>query len=96
MTAAAALPDLAPFELQAKLGCGSVGEVWRAHDHDRLIAVKLINEPDNPQQRRSLETEIRALGCLDHPAIPALYSFDLDGARPYIVMEYLAGEPFHR
>jgi len=96
MTTGAALPNLAPFELEAKLGSGSVGEVWRAHDHDRLAAVKLINEPDDPQQRRSLETEIRALGCLEHPAIPALYTFDLQSERPYIVMEYLEGAPFHR
>lgn len=87
---------LRPFELETKLGCGTVGEVWRAQMDGRIVAVKLINDPANARQRRSLETELQALGCLDHPAIPTLYACALDGERPYIVMEYIAGEPFHR
>ena len=84
------------FELETKLGCGSVGEVWRAQLDGRMVAVKLINDPANARQRHSLETELQALGCLEHPAIPALYGSDLEGERPYIVMEYIPGEPFHR
>ncbi|MBK8033560.1 MAG: protein kinase [Chloroflexi bacterium] len=84
------------FELETKLGCGSVGEVWRAQVDGRMVAVKLINDPANARQRHSLETELQALNCLEHPAIPALYGFDLEGERAYIIMEYIAGEPFHR
>ncbi|MDZ4764654.1 MAG: protein kinase [Chloroflexota bacterium] len=81
--------------LQTKLGSGSVGEVWRALAERGDVAIKFINQPDDPQQRKSLETEMNALRQLDHPAIPTLYDFDLDGERPYISMEYVAGEPFH-
>jgi len=84
------------FELHTKLGTGSVGEVWRAQVDGRTVAVKFINHADDPRQRQSFETEIAALRCLDHPAVPALYDSDLRCERPYIMMEFIAGEPFHR
>ncbi len=84
------------YELQAKLGSGTVGEVWRALSNQHVVAIKFINQPDDKQQRKSIETEINALRCLDHPAVPTLYDFDLDCDRPHIIMEYVEGEPFHR
>jgi serine/threonine protein kinase len=75
--------------------------VWRAQDGTRVVALKFMNErlmnsDDAEQHRDNLETEIRALRLIQHPNIPALYDHDLDFARPYLVMEYVEGQPYDR
>jgi serine/threonine protein kinase len=89
------------YVLEQRLGSGASGEVWRAGDGTRVVAMKfmnqqLVNSEAAAQYRDHLDMEIRALGRLSHPHIPALYDHDLTFARPYLVMEYVEGQPYDR
>ncbi len=89
------------YTLEQRLGSGASGEVWRAHDGARVVALKFMNEQlmnseDAEQHRDNLATEIGALRLIQHPNIPALYDHDLDFERPYLVMEYVEGQPYDR
>jgi len=83
------------YVLQERLGRGAAGEVWRALEGSREVAIKFMNLPDNEQEReryrKSLESEVKALGKLQHPHIPALYDYDLQSERPYLAMQYVGG-----
>jgi serine/threonine protein kinase len=82
------------YELQAMLGAGGMGEVWRAHDHRlaRSVAVKLLNitAPD-ARLRQRFEREARAAASFSHPNAVTVYDFGEEGDRPYIVMELVEG-----
>lgn len=89
------------YVLEQRLGSGASGEVWRAQDGTRVVALKFMNEQlmngdDADQHRDNLETEIHALRLIQHPNIPGLYDHDLDFERPYLVMEYVEGQPYDR
>jgi eukaryotic-like serine/threonine-protein kinase len=89
------------YTLDQRLGSGASGEVWRAQDGTRVVALKFMNEQlmnsdDADQHRDNLATEIHALRLIRHPNIPALYDHDLDFERPYLVMEYVEGQPYDR
>jgi serine/threonine protein kinase len=78
------------YILQEMLGRGAAGEVWRAVQTGREVAIKFVNMGDE-KYRKSLEAEVKALRKLQHPHIPALYDYDLRGERPYIVMQHIDG-----
>ena len=82
-----------------------MGVVYRARDPkiDRLVAIKTISlagqEPEEEQAyRERFVQEARAAGRLSHPAIVAIFDAgeDPETHEPYLVMEYVAGEPLSR
>lgn len=82
------------YILQEKIGVGSSGEVWKAYDGNEFVAIKFMHDnllasKSVEKHRQRLEREINSLKILSHPHIPALHDFDLEYARPYIVMEYV-------
>ena len=94
---------LGPYEIQAALGAGGMGEVYRARDTrlDRTVAVKIL--PDtlatDPQLRERFDREARAVAALNHPHICTLHDIGEQAADPpaqlplhYLVMELLEGE----
>ena len=85
------------FRLQALLGQGAVGRVFRAEDTTlhRRVALKLINTHDrdgqiNPQADQFL-TEARAAAALEHPHIVQIFEAGESGSLCYIAMELLEG-----
>jgi eukaryotic-like serine/threonine-protein kinase len=79
------------------LGEGGMGIVYLASrdDLDRQVAIKLLRDAGLSPARNVLFTvEQRTLAQLTHPSITRLYDADVtpDGT-PYIVMEYVEGEP---
>jgi eukaryotic-like serine/threonine-protein kinase len=64
---------LGPYEIQAVLGSGGMGDVYKARDTrlDRTVAIKILRTPDANLQQR-FEREARAISALDHPHICAL------------------------
>jgi serine/threonine-protein kinase len=79
------------YLLEAKIGGGTFGEVWRAHHHvwaDQLVAVKI---PTNPQYLRDLQREGCAIHGLVHPNIVRAIGFDPYAETPYLTMEYVPG-----
>ncbi|MDP6373474.1 MAG: hypothetical protein QF463_15070 [Vicinamibacterales bacterium] len=69
---------LGPYAIDAPLGAGGMGEVYRAHDPtlQRTVAIKVLAEQDEDASTRLLQ-EARAASALNHP--PHLH--DLRGRR---------------
>jgi eukaryotic-like serine/threonine-protein kinase len=87
---------LGPYEILSPIGAGGMGEVYRARDTrlGRTVAIKILPGflSHDPERRRRLNMEARAVSSLSHPNICALFDIgDQDGVA-YLVMEYLEGE----
>ncbi|MEI9936498.1 MAG: serine/threonine-protein kinase [Pseudomonadota bacterium] len=84
------------YRLEALLGEGGMGSVWRACNvHlDLTVAIKLIRaDLDRGELRARLQLEARAAAKLGHPAIVRVYDVgESELGDPFIVMEYLRGE----
>jgi eukaryotic-like serine/threonine-protein kinase len=87
---------LGPYEIQATLGAGGMGEVYKARDTrlDRTVAVKIMPAAlaHDPQFRERFDREARAISQLDHPNICTLYDVGDEAGTSYLVMQYLEGE----
>src|SRR5258706_3536324 len=87
---------LGPYEIQASIGAGGMGEVYRAHDArlDRTVAIKVLPASFSADRDRlqRFAQEARAAAALNHPNILSIFDIgDEDGA-PYVVSELLEGE----
>ena len=87
---------LGPYEIQAPLGAGGMGEVYKAKDTrlGRTVAVKVLPAAlsEDAELRERLEREAKTISSLSHSHICALYDVGKEGATDYLVMEYLEGE----
>jgi len=85
-----------PYEIQAPLGAGGMGEVYRARDTriGREVAVKVLPAAfaSDPDRLRRFEQEARAAGSLNHPNILVLHDVGTQDGIPYLVTELLEGE----
>lgn len=81
------------YELQARIGQGGMGTVYKAYDPTlhRLVALKAISLVD-PEQRRRFQQEARAAGRLNHPHIVTVYDVGEVADLAYIVMELIEGQ----
>jgi Tol biopolymer transport system component/predicted Ser/Thr protein kinase len=79
--------QIGPYRIEARLGAGGMGEVYRAHDTRlrRDVAVKV----SAAQFTERFEREARAIAALNHPNICTLY----DVGPNYLVMELVEGKP---
>ena len=83
------------FTIVRRLGEGGMGIVSLAYDEklDRKVALKVIRQGfcDQPDHRRRLLREARALARLSHPNVVAIYEVGEYCGRPYLAMEYVEG-----
>jgi len=87
------------YRLEARLGRGGMGVVWRATDQllGRGVAVKelpldeTLSATDARRQRDRTLREARALAQLSHPHIIVVHDVVEDDERPYIVLELIDG-----
>src|SRR5687768_15296377 len=87
---------IGPYQLIDRLGDGGLGEVYLAEQEEpirRKVALKLIKtEMNTLEVAARFESEIKAVGILDHPNIArALDAGTVGDGRPYCVMEYIPG-----
>src|SRR5260370_11837024 len=70
--------------------------VWRGRDQvlDRMVAVKLIHEhlADDTRFVEMFRSEARHAASLTHPNVVALHDWGVDGATPFMVMEFVEGQ----
>ncbi|HEX8295518.1 MAG TPA: serine/threonine-protein kinase [Chthoniobacteraceae bacterium] len=79
------------FELQAVLGTGGMGAVYRAHDANlnRDVALKLLQREhsDNPALIESLASEASVTASINHPHVVKVYTTGTDHGIFFIAME---------
>ncbi|WP_330459357.1 serine/threonine protein kinase [Streptomyces sp. NBC_00820] len=89
------------YRLEARIGRGGMGVVWRATDQvlGRRVAVKELGPDDDARSadealRRRERTfrEARAVAQLRHPHIIVVHDVVEQDERPYIVMELIDGD----
>ncbi len=85
--------SLGPYQIDAPLGAGGMGEVYKATDTrlDRTVAIKVLPEhvAADPDLKR-FEREARTVAALNHPHICTLYDIGKEGETDFLVMEYLS------
>ena len=82
------------YALEALLGSGGMGEVWRGIDEDldRPVAVKVLREHFADQELAGrFRREARIAAQLRHPGITTVYDIGSDDGCLFIVMELLHG-----
>jgi serine/threonine protein kinase/tetratricopeptide (TPR) repeat protein len=87
---------LGHYEVEALLGAGGMGEVYRARDLrlDRTVAIKALPQgfARDPERLARFEREAKLLASLAHPNIAGIYGLqDADGS-VYLVLEFVDGE----
>lgn len=87
---------LGPYEIQSPLGAGGMGEVYRAKDSrlDRTVAIKVLPShlSEDPELKRRMEREAKAISALQHANICTLYDVGTQDGTNFLVMEYLEGQ----
>ena len=82
-----------------RVGGGGMGSVYQARDKrlaERLCAVKEMIEmfADQAQRAKAVEDfkrEAEVLAQLDHPSIPTVFDYFIEGGRYYLVMRWIGG-----
>src|SRR6266542_1916489 len=86
---------LGPYLIDAQLGAGGMGQVYRARDTrlDRLVAIKVIAPQitADPVARGRFEREAKIVSSLDHPNICAVYDVGEHDDTAFLVMQHLEG-----
>jgi serine/threonine protein kinase len=86
--------DVGPYRIEALLGTGGMGIVYRAHDRQlaRTVAIKMVDRRhSNGDSTRWLLQEARLAAALSHPGICSVHEVGYFGDQPFIVMEHVEG-----
>jgi hypothetical protein len=94
----AAGTTIGPYRLLRPLGEGGMAIVWLAQRadaaHQRPVALKLPLLAGRPRVfAERFERERRILSALAHPNIAAVLDAGVDGAQPWLALEYVDGRP---
>lgn len=87
------------YNIVSRLGKGSMGEVFLAHDPhiDRKVALKVLQK-DHLTSKAIVNRfikEAKAIGRLSHPGIVGVYDVGKDHGTIFIAMEFLEGKPLN-
>jgi Tol biopolymer transport system component len=87
---------LGRYQVDAPLGMGGMGEVYRARDTrmGRSVAIKVLPQSfaDDPGRIARFEREAQAAGLLNHPNVLTVYDVGSDNGCAYLVSELLEGQ----
>src|SRR5205823_6725526 len=81
------------YRLGERLGQGTMGQVFLAHDErlDRTVAIKFLLDV-RPEARERFAIEARAIARLSHPNVVSVFRVGEAFGRPYLVSEFVAGK----
>jgi serine/threonine-protein kinase len=86
---------LGAYRVEANIGSGSMGDVFRGIDTglNRRVAIKILSEKhrDSPELRARFIREGRAVAAISHPHVVQVFATGTFDERPYIAMEFLEG-----
>jgi serine/threonine protein kinase len=87
---------LGPYEIQAAIVVGGMGEVYEARDTrlDRTVAIKVLPAEisADPDRRARFKREAKTIAGLSHPHICTLFDVGEHEGSLFLVMELLDGE----
>lgn len=87
------------YTIQEELGRGGFGITYRAihHSLNQRVVIKTLRWPETnsgkTQQLRQFQAEARRLAQCQHPNIVNVTDFFVEGERPYLVMDFIPGQP---
>ena len=91
--------QLGPYRLLGELGRGGMGAVYLAEradaQYEKRVAIKVVKQGmDTQAVLEQFRRERQILASLEHPHIARFLDGGTTGdGRPYVVMEYVAGQP---
>src|SRR2546427_11508715 len=86
--------QLGPYRIEAALGAGGMGVVYRALDTklNRPVAIKfLADDVADAAARRRFQREAQMASSLNHPHILTVYDADEIEGKQYLVTEFVDG-----
>ncbi len=87
---------LGVYQIEARIGAGGMGEVYRARDTKlgRDVAIKVLPShlTADPDRRARLAREARMLATLNHPHIAQIYGLEESDGIQALVLELVSGE----
>src|SRR5205814_9268546 len=87
---------LGHYRIEAKLGEGGMGVVYRAFDThlDRPVAIKILRADaiTSPERKRRFLQEAKAASALNHPNIIHIYDISSSEGTDFIAMEFVPGK----
>jgi predicted ATPase len=88
--------NLGPYQIEALLGFGGMGEVYRARDArpGRIVAIKILPAEfsANIDRLDRFQREARSASALNHPNIVTIHDLGQEGSTHYIAMELIEGK----
>lgn len=87
------------YQIQAHLGTGGMGEVYRVLDLEQgqECALKILNTMvDQKAVHRRFHREFQVLNRFQHPRLVRTYTWGFAEERPYFTMEYLPGKTLEK
>jgi serine/threonine protein kinase/WD40 repeat protein len=91
---------LGVYQVEARIGAGGMGEVYRARDTKlrRDVAIKVLPRAftRSADRRARFEREAHLLASLNHPHIAQVYGFEESDEIAALVMELVPGETLDR
>jgi WD40 repeat protein len=91
---AAGLPQVPGYEVEAELGRGGMGVVYRARHLalKRIVALKMLAAGHgHPADRARFRAEAEAVARLQHPNVVQIHEVGEAAGRPFLALEYVAG-----
>ncbi len=89
------LPQIPGYEIEAVLGRGGMGIVYKARQVGlkRSVAIKMLlaGRFASARDRVRFETEAEVVAGLRHPNIVQIYDVGTNDGRPYFTMEFMVG-----
>ncbi len=90
------IQHIGPYTVEAEIGRGGMGVVYRATDTrlGRPVAIKALPEDlaDDAERMVRFEREARTLAALNHPNVAGIHGVEEHQGRRYLVLEYVDGE----
>jgi TolB-like protein/Flp pilus assembly protein TadD/predicted Ser/Thr protein kinase len=87
---------LGHYEINASLGRGGMGEVYRARDTKlrREVAIKVLPPAltADPERRMRFQREAQTAAALSHPNIAVIHEISEHEGSPFLVMELIEGQ----